>query len=202
MNYICIIVIIFIICTILIKVAIYINNKNYYDDEYIYDYINKNDDIINDDNKNDDIINDDNKNNNKNNNNNNKNNNILTTNQLRYMSTFDKNMYIYKMSKEQYDIKSMKIIELAIQGKTDYNFTIMCSETINIPIEVCIKYDGYKNWIIKYSKEYQNDIQPEEIRHKVIKKLQKTFPDSKITKSYKNCCDFYKISWAERQSIS
>ena len=117
---------------------------------------------------------------------------IVTNNQLRGMYNESKNNYLQKISKEQYNIIYQNIIQLAEQNKNNYNFTIFCSEITNIPIEECIKQNnnGYRNM--------QYDITLEEIRHKIIKKLQKTFPDSIITKSYKNCCDYYRISWTTK----
>ena len=34
-----------------------------------------------------------------------------------------------------------------------------------------------------------------EITEDLRNKLNKVFPDSNITHSYKNCCDYYKITW-------
>lgn len=117
---------------------------------------------------------------------------IVTNNQLRGMYNESKNNYLQKISKEQYNIIYQNIIQLAEQNKNNYYFTIFCSEIMNIPIEECIKQNnnGYRYM--------QYDITLEEIRHKVITKLQKTFPNSIITKSYKNCCDYYRISWNDK----
>ena len=66
----------------------------------------------------------------------------------------------------------------------------MCIEK-PIHIDECIKYDGYKYW----SERSQYHVKPKEIINRVIKKIQTTFPESNITKGYKNCCDEYRISW-------
>ena len=115
--------------------------------------------------------------------------NVVTNNQLRGMYNESKNNHLQKIVNEQHDIIYTNIIKLAEQNNNNFYFTIFCSEQMHIPIEECIKQNnnGYRHM--------RNDITLEEIRHKVIKKLNKTFPDSIITKSYKNCCDYYRMLW-------
>ena len=88
-----------------------------------------------------------------------------------------------------------KIIEQAINGATEYEFTIMCKKTEYS----CEYYNGYKQWILTHpnnivskSKSY---ITRETFTKTIIDELNFTFPDSKISKLHKNCCDYYQIEW-------
>ena len=118
---------------------------------------------------------------------------ILTNQQLRGMYDEDKNNYIKEMVNQEYNSIFNSIIRLAIERKTVGYFIIMCIEK-PIHIDECIKYDGYKYWSERL--QYQrNDVKPEEIINRVIKKIQTAFPESNITKGYKNCCGQYRISW-------
>ena len=90
-----------------------------------------------------------------------------------------------------------KIIERAKNGVNEYQFTIMCRKLQNYPN--CYYYDGHKEWLRSYpnsilsiSKTYTTR---EEITTSIIDVVQDIFPDTNITKSYKNCCDYYKIEW-------
>ena len=118
---------------------------------------------------------------------------ILTNQQLRSMYDEDKNNYIKEMVNQQYNSIFDSIIRLAIERKTVGYFIIMCIEK-PIHIDECIKHDGYKYWSEK-SQYQRNDVKPEEIINRVIKKIQTAFPESNITKGYKNCCGQYRISW-------
>ncbi len=118
---------------------------------------------------------------------------ILTNQQLRGMYDADKNNYIKEMVNQQYNSIFDSIIKLAIERKTVGYFIIMCIEK-PIHIDECIKHDGYKYWSEK-SQYQRNDVKPEEIINRVIKKIQTAFPESNITKGYKNCCGQYRISW-------
>ena len=90
-----------------------------------------------------------------------------------------------------------KIIERAKNGANEYQFTIMCKK-LHEPRN-CDYYDGHKKWlqknpfsILSISKTYTTR---EEITISIIDVVQDIFPDANITKSYKNCCDIYKIEW-------
>jgi len=66
---------------------------------------------------------------------------------------------------------------------------------------ICDNYDGYQEWwrryILRNGGELipKNDIRSEQVKMRVIEKIQTAFPDSNITKCYKNCCDTYNITW-------
>ena len=90
-----------------------------------------------------------------------------------------------------------KIIERAKNGVNEYQFTIMCRKLQNYPN--CDYYDGHKEWLQRYpnsilsiSKTFTTR---EEFTTSLIIGLQDIFPDANITKSYKNCCDYYQIEW-------
>jgi hypothetical protein len=118
---------------------------------------------------------------------------ILTNKQLRSMYDEDKNNYIEEIAKQRYNSIFSSIIGLAIERKTVGYYIIMCIEK-PIHIDECIKYDGYKYWSER-SQYQRNGVKPKEIINRVIKKIQTTFPESNITKGYKNCCGEYRISW-------
>ncbi len=91
-----------------------------------------------------------------------------------------------------------KIIERAKTGINEYQFTIMCEKRRDGP-QNCDYYDGHKKWlrehplsILSISKTYTTK---EEITTSIIDVVQDIFPDANITKSYKNCCDYYQIEW-------
>ena len=91
-----------------------------------------------------------------------------------------------------------KIIDRAINGVNEYRFNIMCiKSTYNE--EDCDVYNGYKQWIqnhpkniVSMSKSY---VTREVFTTTIIDMLNYTFPDSKISKLHKNCCDYYQIEW-------
>jgi hypothetical protein len=116
---------------------------------------------------------------------------ILTNQHLR-------GIYIEVIVDDRYNKISNGVIESAIKGKTNTDFTIMCIRSQHTN---CNNYDGYQEWwrqyILRNGGEQlpKNNIQSEQIVKQVIKKLQTSFPGSNITKTYKNCCDVYNITW-------
>ena len=116
---------------------------------------------------------------------------ILTTQHLR-------GMYVVVIIDERYNKIRNYVIESAVKGKTSADFTIMC---IRFEHTICNNYDGYQEWwrryILKNGGEViqKNDIRSEQIKTIIIEKLQNAFPDSNITKGYKNCCNTYNITW-------
>ena len=116
---------------------------------------------------------------------------ILTTQHLR-------GMYIDNIIDERYNKVRNVVIESAVKGKTNIDFTIMC---IRSQYNVCDNYDGYQEWwrryILRNGGELipKNDIRSEQIKMRIIEKIQNSFTDSNITKGYKNCCDAYNITW-------
>lgn len=67
------------------------------------------------------------------------------------------------------------------------SFTIMCVPLKN---NNCEKYNGNKEWV---GKQYKTNIQMQHFRNRIINNLQSRLPNSTITKSYKDCCDYYTI---------
>ena len=116
---------------------------------------------------------------------------ILTSQHLR-------GMYIDNIIDERYNKIRNYVIESAEKGKTNIDFTIMC---IRNQYNVCDNYDGYQEWwrqyILRNGGEIisKNNMQSEQIKMRVIEKIQNAFPDSNIKKGYKNCCDTYNITW-------
>lgn len=116
---------------------------------------------------------------------------ILTTQHLR-------GMYIDNIIDERYNIIHNYVIESAVKGKTNVDFTIMCIRNQHM---ICDNYDGYQEWWMRYILRNggelipKNDIRSEQIKTRIIHKIQNAFPDSNITKGYKNCCDTYNITW-------
>lgn len=114
---------------------------------------------------------------------------ILTKQHLR-------GIYIEDIVDDRYNKIRNGVIESAVKGKTNVDFTIMC---IRNQHTICENYDGFKEWwrqyILRNGGEQLPNIQSEKIKTRVIEKLQNVFPDSNITKGYKNCCDTYNITW-------
>lgn len=116
---------------------------------------------------------------------------ILTTQHLR-------GMYIEGIIDDRYNKIRNGVIDNAVKGKMNIDFTIMC---IRNQYNACENYDGYQEWWRRYilinggKLIPKNNIQSEQIKMRVIEKIQNSFPDNNITKGYKNCCDAYNISW-------
>ena len=99
-----------------------------------------------------------------------------------------------------------KIMERAIDGINEYSFTIMCEQVSDkydksiYSLEECDGvYNGYKRWIqnhpnniVSMTKSY---VTREVFTTNIIDMLNYSFPDSKISKLHKNCCDYYQIEW-------
>lgn len=99
-----------------------------------------------------------------------------------------------------------KIMERAIDGINEYSFTIMCEQVSDkydksiYSLEECDGvYNGYKRWIqnhpnniVSITKSY---VTREVFTTNIIDMLNYSFPDSKISKLHKNCCDYYQIEW-------
>ena len=125
--------------------------------------------------------------------------NVKLTNQhLRGISTISNLLYIEEIIDDRYNKIHNGVIESAIKGKTNVDFTIMCIRT---QYTYCDNYDGYQQWWRRHiatnggEQLPNNNHQTEQIKMRVIEKIQSAFPESNITKSYKNCCDIYNITW-------
>ena len=82
----------------------------------------------------------------------------------------------------------------AEKGKHSFGFTIMCTQMLGTD---CKYQNGHQLW----SETFPNNIVKnagiaiEEYTLICIDMLHDAFPDSNITKSNKNCCDYYTITW-------
>ena len=99
-----------------------------------------------------------------------------------------------------------KIMDRAINGINEYSFTIMCEQNSDkydksiYSLEECDgAANGYKRWIqnhpnniVSITKSY---VTREVFTTNIIDMLNYSFPDSKISKLHKNCCDYYQIEW-------
>jgi hypothetical protein len=123
---------------------------------------------------------------------------ILTKQHLRGISTISNLWHIDNIIYARYNKIYNYVIGSAANGETSAGFTIMC---ICTQYNNCDNYDGYQEWwtryIYKNGGEFipKNDIRSEQIKRRVIQKIQTAFPDSNITKGYENCCDTYNITW-------
>ena len=95
-----------------------------------------------------------------------------------------RNVYIESIVNDIYRPIYFNIIKTAISGKNSTNFKLMCFDKSK---PNCTNYH-------KYTKKI-NIVSPYIIRNRIIYKLQSAFPDSNITKYYKNCCEYYKVTW-------
>jgi hypothetical protein len=117
---------------------------------------------------------------------------------LRLSNQHLRGMYIEDIVDDRYNKIRDVVIENAVKGKTNVDFTIMC---IRNQHTICDNYDGYQEWwrqyILRNGGEVipKNNIQSEQIKIRIIQKIQHSFPGSNITKTFKNCCDAYNITW-------
>jgi hypothetical protein len=91
-----------------------------------------------------------------------------------------------------------KIMNQATNGINEYSFTIMCDKS-TYSLEDCDVYNGYKQWVQNHPKSVVSNsvsyLTKEVFTTTIIDMLNHTFPDSKISKLHKNCCDYYQIEW-------
>jgi hypothetical protein len=111
----------------------------------------------------------------------------------------DSDNAILELEKGAYEGTYVKVIELAEQSITSYNFTMFCKP---VAVTTCDKYDGYKEFLQDPSKAglvsiiTKHKINPEEFTERFLAKLRIGFPDSIITYAgTKQCCPYYSISW-------
>ena len=92
-----------------------------------------------------------------------------------------------------------KIVEQATNGVNEYAFTIMCEQTNYEDSYYCESHNGYKLWIQNHPKNIvsksKSHVTREVFTTTIIEMLNYTFPDSKISKLHKYCCDYYQIEW-------
>lgn len=83
----------------------------------------------------------------------------------------------------------------AENGKHSFGFTIMCTQQPND--RDCQYRNGHQIWSETNSNNIIKNagIAIEEYTLICIDMLHDAFPDSNITKSNKNCCDYYTITW-------
>ena len=122
----------------------------------------------------------------------------ISKHQLRGLYGHELDRLLDNALKTTFDSIYNKIIDRATNGVNEYRFDIMCIKSINNE-EDCDVYNGYKQWIqnhpkniVSISKSY---VTREVFTTKIIDMLNYTFPDSKISKLHKNCCDYYQIEW-------
>jgi hypothetical protein len=96
-------------------------------------------------------------------------NEILTPNQLR-------GMYVEGVVYDRYTKIYNGVIQTAIEGKTNFNFTIMCIRPRR-PGN-CDNYDGYKEWLKAYGSDTNSNIQPELVKTRVIEKYNQHFQEA------------------------
>lgn len=104
-----------------------------------------------------------------------------------------RNIYIESIVDDIYRPIYFNIIKTAISGKNNTNFKLMCFDKPKNN-STCTDQNRYKNAYHKYTKKL-NIVKSHIIRNRIIYKLQNAFPDSNITKYYKNCCEYYKVTW-------
>jgi hypothetical protein len=92
-----------------------------------------------------------------------------------------------------------KIIDRATNGINEYKFRIMCEKSTYSEDSLCENYNGYKRWIQNHPKNIvsksKSYVTREVFTTTIIDMLNYTFPDSKISKLHKYCCDYYQIEW-------
>jgi hypothetical protein len=90
------------------------------------------------------------------------------------------------------------IVKQNKKGLSNNYFSIVCIDLKNKTTDQCEKYDGYDEWKNQQKKTNniigKNKIEPKIIRNRIVYKFIDSFGEENVTKIYKNCCDYYKIT--------
>ena len=119
--------------------------------------------------------------------------------QLRGMYIQELDRLIEEAIQEEFNTIYNKIIDQATNGVNEYAFTIMCEQSTYSEDSYCEIYNGYKRWIQNHPNNIvskpKSYVTREVFTTTIIVLLNYTFPDSKISKLHKYCCDYYQIEW-------
>ena len=125
----------------------------------------------------------------------------LTKEYLRSLPKEESEDVMLQLEKGAYEGTYVKVVELAKQCITSYNFTMFCKRRRETST-TCDKYDGYKEFLQDPSKSglvsiiSKHKVNPEEFTERFLTRLRTGFPDSIITYNGINqCCPYYTISW-------
>ena len=115
--------------------------------------------------------------------------------QLRGMHKEELEKFIQKSIQEMVEMIYHKILQSARKGKNDCQFIIMCKDSTitncKINNDHPLNYNNPIN-IITTTNAY---ITFDQYTANITNHLEQIFPDSNITKIYKNCCDYLIIKW-------
>jgi len=122
--------------------------------------------------------------------------NITHKYQLRGMYEKEKIFILNQFVEGFVDALYDDILMEAKLGNNLHEFTILCYERRG---RKCI--DHYKQFKREFQREIGSDlltlynIGEQELISNITEKIKEAFPDSNLTKHYRNCCDYYILSW-------
>jgi hypothetical protein len=116
--------------------------------------------------------------------------------QLRGMHKEELEKFIHNSIEEMVEMIYHKIVQSARKGKNDCQFIIMCKETTITNCRINNDHLGFsQNNQINIITTTNAYITFDQYTANVTNHLQQIFPDSNITKIYKNCCHYLTIKW-------
>lgn len=125
----------------------------------------------------------------------------------------EKNRTMLEIINNDFNQINLDIINSATSGKIKYQFHIQCKYQLDLN-NMCHESKSLPFFNTIFSAEGRdlslskriaiiksNELILKIYTHKLLEKLNNTFPDSKITQIHKPCCD-YIISWGNTKNIS
>ncbi len=105
-------------------------------------------------------------------------------------------MYINEIVDKHYNHIYTNIIDMKTYGYVASYFTLMCVQLQDG--QQCDNYDGSKEWLMRhYGDPVAETIKLRLLKKEILRRVKRIFPDSNITRGYKNCCEQYKITWSK-----
>lgn len=105
-------------------------------------------------------------------------------------------MYINEIVDKYYNHIYTNIVDTKTYGYTASHFRLMCVQLHDD--QQCDNYDGSEEWLMRhYGDPVAETIEIRLLKKEILRRIKHVFPDINITKSYKNCCDQYKITRPE-----
>lgn len=105
-------------------------------------------------------------------------------------------MYINEIVDKHYNHIYTNIIDMKTYGYMASYFTLMCVQLRDG--QQCDNYDGSEEWLMRhYGDPVAETINLRLLKKEILRRVKHVFPDSNITRGYKNCCDQYRITWSK-----
>lgn len=105
-------------------------------------------------------------------------------------------MYINEIVDKYYNHIYTNIIDMKTYGYAASYFTLMCVQLRDG--QQCDNYDGSEEWLMRhYGDPVAETIKLRLLKKEILRRVKNVFPDSNITRGYKNCCDQYRVTWSK-----